>query len=176
MYKSKVEQSLQRALADTVNDYFNLDIHSKCREVSYVMARSIYYAILRELGYGYSAIAKSLDKNHATIIHSLKTLDDLMSYDKNLKHDFQVVRDIFFDDASNFHFINSTRSDLIKQTINLQKQNNSLNLSIERLNDSLNQRGRYEQIVNQLEERNLTDEQLSLVSRKLNNILNGIHH
>lgn len=176
MYKNKIEQTLQTELADTVNEYFNLDIHRKCREVPYVMARSIYYAILRELGYGYSAIAKSLNKNHATIIHSLKTLDDLMSYDKNLRHHYQVVRDMFFDDASNFHFITSTRSDLIKQTINLKKQNNSLNLSIEMLKDSLNQRGRYEQIVNQLEERNLTDEQLSLVSRKINNILNGIHH
>lgn len=173
MYKSKVEQTLQRALSDTVNEYFNLDIHNKCREVSYVMARSIYYAILRELGYGYSAIAKSVNKNHATIIHSLQTLDDLMSYDKNLKHDYEVVRDIFFDDTTNYHFINATRSDLIKRAISLQKQNNSLNLSIERLNDSLN---RYDKIINQLEQRTLTDEQLSLVSRKLNNILNGIHH
>lgn len=174
MYKNKVGSDVQDALTLVINDHYGVDINKKTREQSYVTGRSVYYKLLREMGYGFTAIAETLNKNHATVIHHIKTFNDLLSYDKNLRHDYEVVREIFYEGTANHPFFDKTRQELINDNIGLEKQIKSLNLFIERLNDGLNHYKKYDTIIKQLDERTVKDEDLTVISRKLNHILNGL--
>ena len=66
-----------------VNDKTNIDIRDKKRDTTHVFARCVYYDIAYnrlKLG-GSSRIAKAVNRDHATLIHSLKkVLPHMASY------------------------------------------------------------------------------------------------
>ena len=73
-------------IKNLVESEFNLQLIRKTRKREYIEARAMYYMLLREKGrMTVCDISKTLDKNHATILHVLKGLRNLMSYDTNLK-------------------------------------------------------------------------------------------
>ena len=73
-------------IKNLVESEFNLKLKIKTRRREYVEARAMYYMLLRDKGkMTVCAIAKTLDKNHATVLHSLKGLRDWMNYDTNIK-------------------------------------------------------------------------------------------
>jgi predicted transcriptional regulator len=73
-------------IKNLVESEFNLKLKIKTRRREYVEARAMYYMLLRDKGkMTVCAIAKTLDKNHATVLHSLKGLRNWMSYDTNMK-------------------------------------------------------------------------------------------
>ena len=62
-----------------VEKHFGLDLSKKTREFKYIFARACYYRILRKFTtYSLHDIARSLDKNHATVINGLKQLDGMI--------------------------------------------------------------------------------------------------
>jgi|14_taG_2_1085336.scaffolds.fasta_scaffold04359_7 saccharopine dehydrogenase-like NADP-dependent oxidoreductase len=70
-------------IRNLVEKHFNLDISNKSRKFKYVFARACYYKICRDFGgYTYHKIAKTLDKNHATVLHALKELEFMAKHDK----------------------------------------------------------------------------------------------
>ena len=65
-----------------VNKHFNLDIRANTRKFEYVVARACYYKICREIGgFSYSRIGRSVGKGHATVLHSLAELPNILKYD-----------------------------------------------------------------------------------------------
>ena len=81
-----------------VNKHFNLDIRENTRKFEYVVARAWYYKICREVGgYTYHRIAKSVNKTHATVLHSLAELPNIIKYDYNIGN---KCKDLF----SNYDF------------------------------------------------------------------------
>ena len=73
-------------IKNLVESEFNLQLIRKTRRREYVEARAMYYMLLRDKGkMTVCAIAKTLDKNHATVLHALKGLHNWMSYDTNIK-------------------------------------------------------------------------------------------
>jgi len=73
-------------IKNLVESEFKLKLKIKTRRREYVEARAMYYMLLRDKGkMTVCAIAKTLDKNHATVLHSLKGLRNWMSYDTNMK-------------------------------------------------------------------------------------------
>lgn len=73
-------------IKNLVESEFNLQLKRKTRRREYIEARAMYYMLLREKGrMTVSAISKTLDKNHATILHALKNLHNWMTYDTNIK-------------------------------------------------------------------------------------------
>jgi|TARA_R100000479_G_scaffold172186_1_gene116526 hypothetical protein len=66
-----------------VEKYFGLDISAKTRKFEYVFARACYYYLCREFGgFSFSKIAKTMNKNHATVMHSLKELPYMVKHDE----------------------------------------------------------------------------------------------
>ena len=70
-----------------INEELGIDLiqNSKRRQRIYVFGRAILYKILRKhLNMTLSDIAKVFNKNHATVLHSLKQLPFLLKFDKTL--------------------------------------------------------------------------------------------
>ncbi len=73
-------------IKNLVESEFNLKLKRKTRRREYVEARAMYYKLLRDKGrMTLSSISKTLDKNHATILHAIKNLHNWMTYDTNIK-------------------------------------------------------------------------------------------
>ena len=73
----------QNIFRKTVEGEFNLNIDLKSRRFDYVVARSCYYYLCRNLlKMSYYEIGKSVNKGHATAIHALKEFDNILADDK----------------------------------------------------------------------------------------------
>ena len=172
--KARLEPQIAQSLIDIINEYLSVDIRTKSRKQEIVNGRMIYFKLLRELHYNYAAIAKSMGKNHATVIHAIKTLNNYLEYDAQMIRDYELIRDIFFDSHGLHPLHLSSRQELISRSIHLEKEIKSLNLFITQLKDSLNNYKKYDAIFDLLKERSLKSETLGYVEKKLNHILNGI--
>ena len=65
-----------------VNKHFNLNIEDKTRKYDFVVARACYYRICRDIGgYSYSRIGESVGKGHATVLHALAELPNILTCD-----------------------------------------------------------------------------------------------
>ena len=75
-----------------VEDYYKLDITTKSRQNQYIESRAVYYYILREkFKYTLGAIAKIMNKNHATILHFTKQFDSWINHDRMLRYDYSEI-------------------------------------------------------------------------------------
>lgn len=173
MHKAKQLQT-KKVLSDIINETFNINISSQSRRREHVQGRMIYYKILRDLGYGLSYIAKSVNKNHATVIHGLKQFQDLWDVDPEVRFEYHLIRDLFF----GFEIHNTEdvlkKSAVFNHVKDLEKQNKSLTLEVLALKDSLKKVDKYKDIIYLLSQRSLNNEQLLSTKKKLNAYLNGI--
>ena len=68
----------------------NVEIVSRKR--NFVEARAIYYKLLRDISQmTLHAIADTVNKDHATILHSLNSVDDWMRYDTKLADKYKNI-------------------------------------------------------------------------------------
>lgn len=72
------------------------DILSKTRKKDIVDARHYFCAIMRkQLGYPVVAIGRYMDRDHTTVIHSVRTFDDRCSTDEGYRLVFEtIIQDI----------------------------------------------------------------------------------
>ena len=77
-----IEPQVVQTLTNIIEEYLNVNLHDPTRKQENVTGRMIYYKILREHKYGYQAIARTLGKNHATVIHAINTFNDLYQLQK----------------------------------------------------------------------------------------------
>ena len=82
-------------LKKIVNDVFLIDLMSNRRERTIVDARKVYSKILRDEGISLESIGKSINKNHATVIHYVKDLHSILSYDKELRDKYVACKNVF---------------------------------------------------------------------------------
>lgn len=81
-----------------VNNYFNISISRNTRQRRYVLARSIFYKLLRDnTKMSFQEIANIFNKNHATVLHSIKQLDGYMEFDSSLRIDYITINSMFLD-------------------------------------------------------------------------------
>ena len=85
----------QEELKRIVNDTFLVDIEIESRKRDVVDARKVYSKILRDSGYSYESIGKTINKNHATIMHYVKTIEHLMYYDQILRNKYIACKNVF---------------------------------------------------------------------------------
>jgi hypothetical protein len=82
-------------LKKIVNDVFLVDIDIKNSKRGVVDARKVYSKILRDSGYNYELIGETISKDHATIIHYVKNIEYLLSYDKGLRDKYVACKNVF---------------------------------------------------------------------------------
>jgi hypothetical protein len=83
------------SLKKIINEIFFVNIESSTRKRRTVDARRAYSRILKDVGFSYEHIADTIGKNHATIIHYVKSIDDLLQYDSVFEKKFILVKKQF---------------------------------------------------------------------------------
>ncbi len=133
MRKTIIDTNLQNKIIKLINQAFEVDIVSRTRKQEYVFGRMVYYKILRDLGYGYQPIGRTLSKDHSTVIHSVRAFDDITTYDKELYSTYEVIKNIVFNEIQEPVSEKDTYPQLMRKLIHLEKENKRLNLYIEEL-------------------------------------------
>ena len=93
-----VNKQTKKIASTIVNNYFGISINRKNRQRRYVLARSIFYKLLRDnTKMSFQEIANTFNKNHATVLHSIKQLEGYMEYDSSLRIDYITINRMFLD-------------------------------------------------------------------------------
>ena len=89
-------------LYSIIGDHFLLNLSTRSRKREYVDARNIYYKLSRELlGHTYDSIGELVNKDHASVIHGIKCLDFLLTYDKKTKNIYLTLKKICINKVEN---------------------------------------------------------------------------
>jgi len=70
---------MEQRIRDIIKRETGFDISHKTRKQEYVELRSLYYVILKEFGYSYSRIARTISKDHGTVIHGINYYQNINS-------------------------------------------------------------------------------------------------
>ena len=83
-----------------INEFFGIDIDEPTRIEKYVEARMIYYWLCYYFtNMNLSRIAKTVNKNHATVLHGIKNFPIFMETDKDFKEKFLAIYDTLKEDV-----------------------------------------------------------------------------
>lgn len=127
-YREETPINKSDRLISIIESVYNLDLKARSRERKYVGARISYSHILRDLGFGWTFIGRTINRNHATIINSVKQFETYMRFDPNFKELHKIIADKFdIDDVIIFD----------SKVLELENEVNTLNLKIKEL-DSQN--------------------------------------
>ena len=78
-----------------IEKFYKLDISTKTRKLKYVYARAIYFELCYNYTkHTYSQIAKTLDMNHSTVLHSIKSFPYMLRHDKQLNSEYYLIRQL----------------------------------------------------------------------------------
>ena len=108
-----------RYLKQVVSNEFQLDVTSKTRTRNHVDARLVYSYILRNRGASLQKIAKSINKNHATILYLLKNAPSYLKQDPDLKLKYDECKERFENHHSPIY--DYTKGELQKAYIKLDE-------------------------------------------------------
>lgn len=175
------EQSLEefKAVHQSVEDAFEVDMQSKKRERSMVNARIAFSNILFERGYSKSMIARYLNKNHATIIHYCKNCEGYLHTDKLFAEKYKVAH---INHNKSFDSVyQMDRERLKKELFSLRKKLKVVNCELETLKQESadrvkqdEQESRMDNIFDMLEQRTRRGTE-DWIEKKLNRWFNGVY-
>ena len=139
MEEIKIERDLPLFLRDLIKSLLKVDVKlSRTRKREVVNARMIYSYILRNCGWGYSAIGRSVVKDHATIMHYVRCFENYMKSDSELRNSYNLILSEFNSRDQSVVFL--TEDELKKELIQLRNENKKLSLKIIDLNKELKSR------------------------------------
>lgn len=141
-----------KSLKNIIQEVFLVDIDLDSRERQVVDARRAYSKIMKEFGFTYHHIANTIDKNHATIIHYIKTLDFIMDYDPKLKNKYLLAKKFFM--LKNNELKITSSDDLYSNLIFLSDELNEIDSMKKQLKEKLIS---YLTIENGFNEKNIND-------------------
>jgi len=76
-----------------VDDYFKLEISTNTRKREYVEARAIFYKLCKEFTkLSLEEIGTKVGRDHASVLHGIKTLGIWMEYDNRIKNNLRILR------------------------------------------------------------------------------------
>jgi hypothetical protein len=162
-------------LKNIVNSVYELDLMDKCRRREYTDARLTFMSIMYDEGYGYTAIGRMIGKNHATIIHCLKSLDWMLKNEKSFISKYHIVKEVY--NSHDMLLEHKSSLQLKNLLILANNQIKMLNLDNASLKDeckSFREReGRFSSLFELITERT-KDKDIPVIHRKLNTIYNGL--
>ena len=123
------------SLKNIINLVFFVDIEDRTRKRQIVDARRAYSKILRDSGFSYEFIGKSINKDHATIIHYVKSVDSLLKYDAIFEKKFILAKKNFLEE--NKHLMLNSKEDIYAIAISLENRLNELISKRKKINELL---------------------------------------
>ena len=131
-YKNKSD--LYRSI---VEKHTKIKLSKPTRQFDYVFARSCYYYLCRSFGeMSFAKISATVEKNHATVMHSLKELPYIIKHDKIRNVIFQKI----VSEVKEDYFIPKTKKTLDQLVLNHNYyllENGNLKNHIKRLESKL---------------------------------------
>tara|TARA_R110002072_G_scaffold49985_1_gene135327 strand:+ start:584 stop:1108 length:525 start_codon:yes stop_codon:yes gene_type:complete len=160
-----------------INEELGIDLiqNSKRRQRIYVFGRAVLYKILRKhLNMTLSDIAKVFNKNHATVLHSLKQLPFLLKFDKTLASKHNNIMYMWLGNVDNS--VEVSDQELKTRIRYLINQNKMLNLEVDELNNKLSDyTGKYHKYLELSQEWGFrVGDRFDEFKRKVNTLLNGM--
>jgi hypothetical protein len=119
-------------------------LFSKSRKRDLVEKRMVLsYTLRKSLGMTYQQIGKSLDKNHASIIHSIKNIENFLAVYPHIRELYSISDEVLLEHKENLiEFYNSpirTQIEREKKLVEILLDNNSiLKSKIKQLKKQLN--------------------------------------
>ena len=173
--KLSLKEKTIEAIILNVEEVLGLDPRLNTRKREYIFARAVVYDILRKhLRMSLTDIAKVFNKNHATVLHSLKQLPYIIKYDPDIQLSYNNIVNNWLENVENFDPI--LESDLKNRIKFLVNQNKKLNLELSDLRKEVSHyTGKYKKfykLVADIEHR--TGNKFSAFERKINTYLNGL--
>mgnify|MGYP003649012653 FL=1 len=96
-------------------------ITSKRRFRHIVNAKMIYSYLLHKQGYGCSVISKSIDMNHATVLHYYRTMENYMKTDFELVRNYELCKKACYGKADPVDYLSTI--ELKKEVLVLRQEN-----------------------------------------------------
>lgn len=85
-------------IKNLVQQVYKIDITRNIRTINYVQGRAIYYKLCLEYTpLNISAIAKTMGRNHATMLHSLKQFDIYLRFIPKFKENYNFIKGAFLE-------------------------------------------------------------------------------
>lgn len=115
-----------------VDEYYNINISKKTRQSNYVEARFMYFTLCMELGdkKTLASIGASVQKDHATVLHGIRTLKGHMSYDKALNDKYQDLYKMVSKRAGLKDYADSLYHSMLNKIYILTEENKELRSKI----------------------------------------------
>ena len=149
----------------------SVNIKSKRRTRDIVDAKMIYSKLLREKGFTLKKIGETLGKDHTTIIHYIRAMDNLIETEPNMNNTYAKCRDIFFEGEEREAQIDP---EILKIRMkDLRRQCNILNIELQKQKEQNRRYKRLSELVSVLDQRipKGKEEQFkTIINRVFNNI------
>ena len=171
-----------KTLKNIVNLAMDLDVDRRSRKHEYVVARAMCYKILKEeCNMSVTYIGRRFNKNHATIMHSLKEFPYMVKYDPTLNEIYNKILKKWLQEADKF--VDIMPKDIKKELIELREKNNLLNLTLVEVKEELdklkkdsetirNNYNKHQGILKAIDKK-VPTARLDEIERKIHAMLNG---
>jgi hypothetical protein len=128
-----------------IKDETNIDLENEhtliCRDRDFVEARAMYYNLLRQYtNMTYTKIGKTVNKNHASVLHACNSFDYWLKQDEGLLNVYTKIKEQF------------------RKYLGYEKADKKLEYNLERLLENyLELKKQYEQLKDKYQNVNLLD-------------------
>ena len=115
-----------KKIKELVKQEYGYDVDSPTRKREVVEARAMFYSVLKNFtNLTLTGIARTVDKNHATVLHGLKNFDLWKKQNKYLEFAFRNVvhRLETLDEVENYVDVMELRRELVKTKMDLYELN-----------------------------------------------------
>ena len=163
-------------LKNIIKRIFGVDILQNTRKRDYVNARMVYAKLLRERNHTFESIAKSIGKDHATIIYYVKVVPSIFKQDRFLERKYIECKKFFFGrlnpelEPTTEEVLSEKVRLLYEEIERLSNENNVLTLNYEHRVTRLD---RINKIINLIEERTHYGKE-ELIEKKIREMFNGL--
>ena len=83
----------KQMIKEIVDNYFELNLKRNTRKRQYVEARAIFYKLCREFTkLSLEEIGKQVDRDHASVLHGIRSLNNWIEYDNRIKNNLRILR------------------------------------------------------------------------------------
>lgn len=120
-----------KTIKETIEELYGLSLDEKTRKRPNVEARGFFVKIAKDsLNVTYDQIGRFINKDHATAIHSKKTIENLLTYDSKIQLVYQTLLDSLNLESTDLE--NFTVFELKRLVKNLIRENKLLKLQLKK--------------------------------------------
>ena len=160
-------------VVNIIKENLDLDVFERCRKKKFVNARLICAKLLYEKGHTYKGIGRIMKKDHSSIIYYVRSLNNLILQDENLKTQYNICKNIFLKEHEDL--LDKINRNHYRDEISLlKKQLKNVSRNVNRLSPFYEKYKRLEEIILLVNERTEEGNEY-LVKKRINAMFNTIN-